>query len=224
MAQTRSFEGQQYIPLAAAKLVFEGATAVTRTALGHVERLALRVSDLHAEQQRLEQKQQEYEAAVALLYECTAALEAEFSATDSDLEEAPTPPGGAAGPQGKEHSRTCELDVHVARKEKAAWRARALHAESRFAQLRAVLQARTLQAAATAALDLREQLSPAVVALEEEAAEQAPASRQQRAVKKGSGRPRGRPRKVRQGQEAAVAVPAALPPEGNGGPLSAPGS
>ncbi|KAL4435410.1 hypothetical protein ABPG77_006172 [Micractinium sp. CCAP 211/92] len=208
MAQTCSFEGRQYLPLAAAKLVFDGANAVTQTALGHVERLA----------------QREYEAAVALLHECTAALEAEFPATDTDLEEVPTLQGAASrGPQGADESRKHELNLHLARKEKAAWRARALHAESRCAQLCAMLQARTLQTAASAALQLRGELLPAAVTLAEEATEateQAPCARRQHTAKKSTGRPRGRPRKVQQVQQAAAD---ALPTAGTGSQPSTPG-
>lgn len=180
--------------------------------------------------------------------------------------------------QGAEGSRRRELDLHMARKEKAAWRARALHvrrraqpiantvqhgaqlrpalsgftranhpppmpppflpqapmpppplsncaqAESRFAQLRAVLQARTLQTAASAALQLRAELLPAAVALVEEAPQQALGTGQERAAKKGSGRPRGRPRKVQQGEQAAPAAPGAPPPASTGSQQTAPRS
>ncbi len=89
-------------------------------------------------------------------------------------------------------------------------------AESRCAQLCAMLQARTLQTAASAALQLRGELLPAAVALAEEATEateQAPCARRQHTAKKSTGRPRGRPRKVQQVQQAAAD---ALPTAGTG--------
>lgn len=86
-----------------------------------------------------------------------------------------------------------------------------------------MLQARTLQTAASAALQLRGELLPAAVALAEEATEateQAPCARRQRAAKKGTSRPRGRPRKVQQVQQAAGD---ALPTAGTGSQPSTPG-